>query len=62
MEVTNKLTSFYLNMLVTKLEQKRAFKSWSNDPKEYSRIFDEVIENQKKKCLEEKKNELVVSY
>ncbi|MCQ2819972.1 MAG: hypothetical protein MJ252_22120 [archaeon] len=60
MEFTKKLTNNYLTVLVKRLETKRAFPSWRNSTQEYSSIFDSIIEDQKKNCLEEKRKETVV--
>ena len=45
-----------MNQLVQKLNAKKAFDTWKVSEKEYSNLFDEIIEEQKKKALNKIKN------
>ena len=49
--IATNLKNKYLKQLLEKLEAKRAFDSWKNSEKEFSNLFDEIIEEQKKKSL-----------
>ena len=59
LNVTEKLSNQYLKLLVNKLQAKKAFDSWKITEKEYSNIFDEIIEEQKKKVLNKLKNDTI---
>ena len=59
LNITEKLSNHYLKLLVTKLQAKKAFDSWKITEKEYSNIFDEIIEEQKKKVLTKLKNDTI---
>ena len=49
--IANNLKKKYLNQLLTKLNNKKAFDSWNTSEKEFSNLFEEIIEEQKKKAL-----------
>ena len=49
--IATNLKNKYLTQLLTKLETKKAFESWKCSEKEFSNLFDEIIEDQKKKAL-----------
>ena len=49
--IATNLKKKYLTQLLTKLESKKAFESWKSSEKEFSNLFDEIIEDQKKKAL-----------
>ena len=46
--IATNLKNKYLKQLLEKLEAKRAFDSWKNSEKEFSNLFDEIIDEQKK--------------
>jgi hypothetical protein len=50
----------YLNNLIKNLSDKKVFDYWNVSHEEYSDIFEEIIENQKRICLEEKRNQTIV--
>jgi hypothetical protein len=50
----------YLNDLVKKLENIKVFDDWVISVEQFSEIFDEVIDNQKKQCLDQKKVQIIV--
>ena len=52
----------YLKNLLSKLNDKRVFDYWNINEQEYSEIFDEIIESQRKICLEEKTNQIIVFF
>ena len=54
--ISDALRKKYISQLVQKLNQKKAFDSWKVGEKEYSILFDEIIEEQKKKALNKLKN------
>ena len=54
--ISDYLRKNYLNQLVQKLNSKKAFDTWKVSEKEYSNLFDEIIEEQKKKALNKLKN------
>ena len=54
--ISDYLRKNYLNQLVQKLNAKKAFDTWKVSEKEYSNLFDEIIEEQKKKALNKLKN------
>ena len=54
--ISENLRKNYLNQLVQKLNSKKAFDSWKVSEKEYSNLFDEIIEEQKKSALNKLKN------
>ena len=49
--IATNLKKKYLTQLLSKLETKKAFDSWNIREKEFSNLFDEIIEEQKKKAL-----------
>ena len=51
MTIANNLKKKYLTQLLTKLNNKKAFDSWNVSEKEFSNLFEEIIEEQKKKAL-----------
>ena len=59
MEFADKLGSKYIKMLINKLEDKKFSKKWNITEQEFANIFDEIIENQKVKCLNEKRKDVV---
>ena len=54
--ISDALRKKYVSQLVQKLNSKKAFESWKVGEKEYSNLFDEIIEEQKKKALNKLKN------
>ncbi len=57
--ISDALRKKYISQLVQKLNQKKAFDSWKVGEKEYSILFDEIIEEQKKKALNKLKNSTI---
>lgn len=49
-----------MQSIIKKLEDKKIFDDWSISIDEYGELLDEIIDNQKKQSLEEKKTQLVV--
>jgi hypothetical protein len=49
----------YLSQIVQKLNQKKAFDSWKVNEEEFSSLFDEIIEDQKKKALNKLRNSTI---
>ena len=58
-EISDKLRKQYLHQLIQKLNYKKAFDSWKVSEKEYSNLFDEIIEEQKNKALNKLKNDTI---
>ena len=58
-EFAEKLKKKYVNNLVSKLKNKKAFENWKVSTEEFNNLFDDIIEKQKKNCLEGKKEEIV---
>ena len=54
--VSEKLRKKYIKQFIQILEKKKAFDSWKVGEKEYSNLFDEIIEDQKKIALNKIKN------
>ena len=54
--ISEELKKNYISQLLQKLNSKKAFESWKISEKEYSNLFDEIIEEQKKKALNKLKN------
>ena len=54
--ISEQLRKRYISQLIQKLNQKKAFDSWKVGEKEYSILFDEIIEEQRKKALNKLKN------
>jgi len=50
----------YLENLINKLEKIKVFDSWEITLNEYEELFNEIIENQRKTCIQEKKTETIV--
>lgn len=59
-QITENLKSKYLKNLMKILIDKKVFDYWNVSQEEYSDVFDEIIESQRKVCLEEKKNQIIV--
>jgi hypothetical protein len=57
-----KLKKQYLNDLIKKLDNIKVFEDWVISTDQFSEIFDEVIDNQKKQCLDEKKVQIIVIF
>ena len=57
--ISDALRKKYVSQLIQKLNQKKAFESWKVGEKEYSNLFDEIIEEQKKKALNKLKTKTV---
>ena len=51
MTIATNLKKKYLNQLLQKLESKKAFDTWKSSEKEFANLFDEIIDDQKKKAL-----------
>ena len=51
MTIATNLKNKYLNQLLQKLETKKAFDTWKSSEKEFANLFDEIINDQKKKAL-----------
>ena len=56
MTIATNLKKKYLDQLLKQLETKRGFDSWKISEKEFSNLFDEIIEEQKKKALNKLKS------
>ena len=59
MTIANNLKKKYLTQLLTKLNNKKAFDSWNVSEKEFSNLFEEIIEEQKKKALNKLKTSTI---
>ena len=57
--IANNLKKKYLNQLLTKLNNKKAFDTWNVSEKEFSNLFEEIIEEQKKKALNKLKTSTI---
>ena len=49
--ISDNLRKNYLGQLIQKLKAKKAFDSWKISENEYSNLFDEIIDEQKKKAI-----------
>jgi hypothetical protein len=49
-----------LENLVNKLEKIKVFDSWEITEIEYEELFNEIIENQRRVCIQEKKTDTIV--
>ena len=58
-EFAEKLKKKYVNQLVIKLKSKKAFDNWKVSTEEFNNLFDDIIEKQKKNCLDGKKEEII---
>ena len=54
--ISDQLRKNFLNQLIQKLNTKKAFDSWKINENEYSNLFDEIIDDQKKKAINRLKN------
>ena len=59
MTIATNLKKKYLDQLLKQLETKRGFDSWKISEKEFSNLFDEIIEEQKKKALNKLKSSTI---
>ncbi len=59
MEFADKIGTKYIKMLINKLEDKKFSSKWNITEQEFANIFDEIIENQKMKCLKEKRKDVI---
>ena len=59
MEFADRIGTKYIKMLINKLEDKKFSPNWNITEQEFANIFDEIIENQKEKCLKEKRTEVI---
>ena len=59
MTIATNLKKKYLDQLLKQLETKKAFDSWKISEKEFSNLFDEIIEEQKKKALNKLKSSTI---
>ena len=59
MTIATNLKKKYLYQLLKQLETKRGFDSWKISEKEFSNLFDEIIEEQKKKALNKLKSSTI---
>ena len=59
MTIATNLKKKYLEQLLKQLETKRGFDSWKISEKEFSNLFDEIIEEQKKKALNKLKSSTI---
>ena len=57
--IATNLKNKYLTQLLSKLETKKAFDTWKIGEKEFSNLFDEIIEEQKKKALNKIKSSTI---
>ena len=57
--IANNLKKKYLTQLLAQLESKKAFDSWHNSERTYETLFDEIIEDQKRKALNRVKTSTV---
>ncbi len=48
--------------LVNKLEKIKVFDNWEITVNEYEELFNEIIENQRKVCIQEKKIDTIVNF
>ena len=55
-----RLKNKYLQGLINKLEKIKVFDSWEITSNEYEELFNEIIEIQRRNCIEEKKKETIV--
>ena len=44
------------------LNEKKVFEYWNVSEVEYSDLYDEIIENQRRTCLDEKKVQIIVRF
>ena len=58
-EISDGLRKKYLSKIVQKLNQKKAFEAWKVNEEEFSSLFDEIIDDQKKKALTKLKNSTI---
>ena len=58
-EISDGLRKKYLSQIVQKLNQKKAFEAWKVNEEEFSSLFDEIIDDQKKKALTKLKNSTI---
>ena len=54
--ISDQLRKNFLSQLIQKLNSKKAFDSWKINENEYSNLFDEIIDDQKKKAINRLKN------
>ena len=54
--ISDQLRKNFLSQLIQKLNNKKAFDSWKISENEYSNLFDEIIDDQKKKAINRLKN------
>ena len=59
LEFADKIGSNYIKMLINRLEDKKFSDKWNITEQEFANIFDEIIENQKIKCLKEKRKDVI---
>jgi hypothetical protein len=52
----------YLKNLLKNLNDKKVFDNWNITIEEYHNVFDEIIDSQRKQCLDEKKNNIIVKF
>lgn len=48
--------------MLQKINELKAFDQWKVTDKDYDTTFDEIIESQKQKCLDNKIKDITVSY
>jgi hypothetical protein len=59
--VSETIKNKHLNKLMKMLNDKKVFEYWNISNQEFVDIFDEIIDNQKRLSLEEKRTQIVVS-
>ena len=57
--ISDNLRKNYLGQLIQKLNAKKAFDSWKISENEYSNLFDEIIDEQKKKAINKLKTSTI---
>jgi hypothetical protein len=57
-----KLKTKFMKDLLKKSEDIKVFDDWVVSDEQFSEVFDEIIDNQKKQCLDEKKTQITVKY
>jgi hypothetical protein len=59
-KISETIKNKYLKILLRNLGEKKVFDSWNINEEEYKDVFDEIIDSQRKVCLDEKKQQTIV--
>jgi hypothetical protein len=59
-KISESIKSKYLKSLMKNLNEKKVFDYWNISVEEYSDVYDEIIDSQRKVCLDEKKTQIIV--